>query len=146
MLVTHPVIVAISNGSLPKMIHNLDLDGCSRHEWSARIVTDLVRLYTLRCTCTPPTCVCLCQNLVVSATDKKKIVVCVCECRAHTQSVSITGIPEEILNQTTHDPIDDVLTMFRQVAGLSRPPRPPPPLVATLQGTFDSTHTHTHTT
>ena len=34
MLVTQPVIIAISNGSpgLPKMIRNLNLDGSSRHE------------------------------------------------------------------------------------------------------------------
>ena len=95
MLVTSPVINAISNGSLPKMIRNLKLDGSSRHEWHTRIVTDLVRLCTLRCTCTPSTCVCRCHNVVDSATDKKKIVSCVCECRAHTQSVSIAGLQEE---------------------------------------------------
>ena len=79
---------------------------------------------------TPPTCV---QKLT-----------CVCECRTHTQPVSvvtsttsgdlsddvITGLQQEILNQTTHDPIDVALDMIRQVIGLPPPP-PPPPLTGT---------------
>ena len=69
--------------------------------------------------------------MVASATDKKKIVACVCECRAHTQSVSVARLEEQILNQTIHNPVDDALVMFRQVAGLSPPP-PPPPLIETL--------------
>ena len=115
-----------------------------QREWHTRIVADLVRLCTLRCTCTPLTCVCRCRNVVASATDKK-IVACVCECRAHTQSVSVAGLQEQILNQTTHNPVYATLVMLREVAGL--PPPPPPPPLITLQGTLlDSTHTHVHTT
>ena len=145
MLARCDVIKAIANGSLPKMIRNLNIDGCSQHEWHTRINSGLVRLCTLRCTCTPPTCVCRCHNAVASAADKKKQVACVCECRTRTQSVSVAGLQEEMLNQTTDNPVYAALVMLREVAGL--PPPPPPPLIATLQGTlFDSTRTHVHTT